>query len=744
MKKCILTIAAVVLIIAILAFAVFYGLDLGPLNIDPMKDGITLGLDLVGGSEITYEALVPDGMADEDLSKSMDAVQAMLRERLNSLGYTEASVYLNGRRGVTVEIPNVSNPEQAVQMLGATAVIQFVDHENNVIIDGRDIESATAAYLPTGTGGVYEYVVTLKLTPEGHAKFRDGTKAVANLLNEDMRFVAIVLDDKVISAPTVKAEYAETGIDTDEPLIQLGSDANMDYAKYLASIINSGSLPFELKDTKLQAVGASLGERSLETAIIAGLIGIAIVMIFMLIVYRIPGIVADLSLILYIALFCVVMSALHLNLSLPGIAGIILTIGMAVDANVVIYERIREELIAGKTLRSAIDAGYKRAFTAILDSNITTMIAGFVLLWKGTGTILGFAKTLLIGVVLSMICMLVVTRIILKAFSALRKYDPWQYGLSRKYDPKDPEPSYGKLRHFVSKGKLFTLISILLCATAIVALVLLPFGVSLFNLDIDFVGGVTIQYSINREVDAQVSAEISNMVADATGVRPSSVVRTGNDGRSVTIKIQELTTQQRDAIGTGLAELYGADNVTLESSDFVSASVGRDITQAAFIASILAAVLILVYISLRFEIRSGLAAVICLIHDLLVMLSCYVIFRISLNMNFIAAALTIIGYSINATIVIFDRIREEVKRTGGHEDFAQVVDRSISRTLRRSLGTTITTLLPIILLLILGVNSIRNFAFPIMVGVISGCYSSTCVAGPLWNLLKGKKAVKVK
>ena len=194
-----------------------------------------------------------------------------------------------------------------------------------------------------------------------------------------------------------------------------------------------------------------------------------------------------------------------------------------------------------------------------------------------------------------------------------------------------------------------------------------------------------------------------------------------------------------------LRKEYGTDNVVLESSDFVSASVGRDITEAAFVASILAAALILIYISLRFEIRSGLAAVICLIHDLLVMLSCYVIFRISLNMNFIAAALTIIGYSINATIVVFDRIRENVKRTGGHEDFANVVDRSITQTMRRSIGTTITTMLPVIFLLILGVSSLRNFALPILVGVISGCYSSVCVSGPLWNFLKGKKkTVKVK
>ena len=742
MKKCILSIGIVVLIIALLLFGVFFGFNLGFINIEPLQDGISLGLDLVGGSEITYEAVVPEGISDSELKQSMEAVQTMLRQRLNSMGYTEASVVLSGDRGVNVSIPNVSNPEQALQMLGSTAIIEFRDYTGKAIITGEDIESATAAYMPTGDAGVYEYIVSLKLTPEGQAKFRDGTRNVASLSDEDKRWVSIVLDEEVISSPMVSAEYASTGIDTDSPIIQLGDGTDVEYATYLAGIINSGSLPFKLQDTKLQAVGASLGERSLETGITAGIIGIILVMVFMIVVYRIPGVIADLALVLYIALFLIVMSALRLNLSLPGIAGIILTIGMAVDANVVIYERIREELISGKTLRSAVDAGFKRAITAILDSNITTMIAGFVLLWKGTGTILGFAKTLLIGVVLSMICMLIVPRAILRSFAGLRKYKPFMYGLPRK--GVSPETLNRRIG-FVSKGKIVAIISILLCITAIVSLILLPFGVNLFNLDIDFAGGVVLEYDIGQTVTSDISAQVSDMVADKTGVRPSAVVRAGDKGTIVNIRIQELTTEQRDSIGTGLMELYGADRVRMESSNFVSASVGRDITKAAFITSIVAAVLILVYITVRFEIRSGLAAVICLLHDLMVMLSCYVIFRIQLNMNFIAAALTIIGYSINATIVVFDRIRENVKRTGGHEDFAAVVDRSITQTLRRSLGTTVTTMLPIIFLLILGVDSLRNFALPIMVGVISGCYSSVCVAGPLWNLLKGKKnAVKVR
>ena len=734
MKKTILSVSIVVLIIALLLFTVFFGLDLGAFRIEPLQDGITLGLDLVGGSEITYEAEVPEDMSSADLKQAMEAVQTMLRQRLNSLGYTEATVVLSGDRGVHVSIPNVSNPEQAVQMLGTTAVIEFRDYTGNVIITGEDIDSATAAYMPTGDGGVSEYIVSLKLTPAGQAKFRDGTRQVASLSNPDLRWVSIVLDDEVISSPRVSEEYASTGIDTDSPIIQLG-ESNVEYATYLAGIINSGALPFALHDTKLQAVGASLGERSLETAITAGIIGIVLVMIFMLVFYRIPGLIADFALILYIALFMVVMSAFRLNLSLPGIAGIILTIGMAVDANIVIYERIREELISGKTLRSAVDAGFKRAITAILDSNITTMIAGFVLLWKGTGTILGFAKTLLIGVVLSMICMLIVPRAILRSLATLRKYKPFMYGLPAKAVSAD---SLNRRLPFVKKGRLFALISAVLCITAVVALVLLPFNVNLFNLDIDFAGGVVIEYDIGRTVTSEVSEEVSDMVLAQTGVRPSSVVKAGDRGTIVNIRIQELTTEQRDAVGRGLAELYGADKVVLESSNFVSASVGRDITRAAFITSILASVLILVYITVRFEIRSGLAAVICLIHDLLVMLSCYVIFRIQLNMNFIAAALTIIGYSINATIVVFDRIREN-KKKAGTQDFAAVVDRSITQTLRRSLGTTLTTMLPVIFLLILGVDSIRNFAIPILVGVISGCYSSTCVAGPLWNLFLGKK-----
>jgi SecD/SecF fusion protein len=740
MKKTIVTFGLILLFTAILAFSIFFGLDLGIVNIPSIDQGITLGLDLVGGSEITYEAVVPEGMSASELENSMKSVQTMMRQRLNNLNFTEANVYLSGSNRVIVEIPNVTDPEEAVQMLGTTAVVEFRDYQGNVILGGEQIESAVAAYLPVGTGDTYQYCVTLKLNEEGRQRFKEGTKLVAALPNEDDRYVSIVMDDNIISSPKVSSEYAETGIDTDEPLIELG-DSSSDYANYLAGIISSGALPFELKDTKLESVGASLGEESLRTAIIAGLIGLVLVMIYMVVVYRIPGLVADVALLVYVVMFMVIMSAMQLNLSLPGIAGIILTIGMAVDANVVIYERLREELNSGKTLRSAVDAGFKRALTAILDSNITTLIAGFVLLWQGTGTILGFAKTLLIGVVLSMICMLIIPRMLLRSFANTRKYKPVSYGLPKN---KKIGSELYKNRRFVSRLKITGTISILLVATAIVALILLPFGISLFNLDIDFVGGTHMQFELGRPVTQAVTTEVEGLIKDATGIKPSSVIKSGNEGTSVSIDIAELSTEQREAVFDKLCEVYGTDKVELLSSDFVSASVGSDITRSAFIASIAAVLLILVYITVRFELRSGLAAIISLVHDILVMLSLYVIFQINLNMNFIAAALTILGYSINATIVVFDRIRENIKKTGGAGSFETIVDASINQTMRRSIGTTITTLIPIIFLLIMGVSSIRNFAFPIMAGVLAGCYSSVCISGPIWNKLKGSKTVKIK
>lgn len=421
MKKSVITLLIILALTAALLFAAFNGIG----SIIPRtQDGIVLGLDLVGGSEITYEAQVTDKSGD--LSEGMNSAIAMLRQRLDALGYTEANAYQAGDRQIVVEIPSISDPEDAVQKLGSTAVVTFEDADGKQWITGSDLDKAYYEYGPTDNSGVPNHHVVLTFNAEGQKKFTEGTRSVVQR-SDGKNYLAICLDGEVISSPTVDKTKNPNGINSDTAVIEMGSNATAEDATYLANIISAGQMPFDLECVKLQGVGASLGERSLQTSLLAGLIGLLIVMLFMIVVYRVMGVISCIALTLYGALMAVLLSVFRINLSLPGIAGIILTIGMAVDANVVIYERIKEELRTGKTLLYAIDTGYKGALRAIVDSNITTIIAGVVLWIFGTGTIIGFAQTLLIGVILSMIIMLVVTRLLLHAAVGLKIRSPKAY-----------------------------------------------------------------------------------------------------------------------------------------------------------------------------------------------------------------------------------------------------------------------------------------------------------------------------
>ncbi len=420
MKKSVITLVIILALTAGLLFTAFNGIG----SVIPRtQDGIVLGLDLVGGSEITYEAQVTGDTAD--VPEGMKSAITMLRQRLDALGYTEANAYQSGERQIVVEIPSISDPEEAVQKLGSTAVVTFQDADGKEWITGTDIDEAKYEFSAVDESGVAVNHVVLTFTNEGQKKFVEATKSVAARSGDN--YLAICLDGEVISSPSVDSKYASTGINSDSAIITMGNDATAEDATYLANIISAGQMPFDLECVKLQGVGASLGERSLQTSLLAGLIGLLIVMVFMIVVYRAMGVISCIALTLYGALMAVLLSVFHLNLSLPGIAGIILTVGMAVDANVVIYERIKEELRTGKTLLYAIDTGYKGALRAIIDSNITTIIAGVVLWIFGTGTIIGFAQTLLIGVILSMIIMLVVTRLLLHAAVGLKIRSPKAY-----------------------------------------------------------------------------------------------------------------------------------------------------------------------------------------------------------------------------------------------------------------------------------------------------------------------------
>ena len=441
MKKSIITYVVVIALIVLLAFTAAFGLDLGFVKIPSVEDGVTLGLDLVGGSEITYQAQIPDGTSDADVESGIGSAITMLRQRLDSLGYSEATVTKQGSDQIVVDIPAVSNPEEAASQIGTTAVVEFrtsdYDEETGtgMMADGNIIKSAKAEYSAVDSTGNQAWHVVLEFTSEGQQKFAEITKYAANQASGS-NYVGIYLDGTAISTPQVGADYKKTGINNDRAIITMGNTADSDYATYLADIIAAGKLPFALENVKMESVGASLGEKSLSSSLMAGAIGIALVILFMIIVYRLPGVIASVALLLYTALFLVVVSAAKLNLSLPGIAGVILTLGMAVDANVITFEQIKEQIRGGKTIRAAIDTGYKNAMSAIIDSNVTTIIAAVVLWRLGTGSTVGFAKTLFIGVVLSMIVMLFASQIMMKALVGVKAVNPALYGVKKQKEEK--------------------------------------------------------------------------------------------------------------------------------------------------------------------------------------------------------------------------------------------------------------------------------------------------------------------
>lgn len=686
-------------------------------------NGIRLGLDLVGGSRIVYEAEIPDGYNQANLADDMNSVQKVIRQRLTDKGFTEATVTLTGDNRVTVEIPQITNPEEAVQTLGTTAQLTFIDADGKEWLTGSDIKKATYGYgRPTGNEVTDVHYVQVQFTSEGQKKFAEATGNIA-ARTDGTNIMAIVMDNQVISSPSVSSQ-----IDSDSCVIS--GSFTRDSASELADLINAGQIPFSLKQVELRSVGPQLGADAMRTSLIAGAIGIVLVMLFMLIVYRIPGLVASIALCFYMVLEALIFSLVRVNLSLPGIAGIILSIGMAVDANVIIFERIKEELKNGKTVKSAIDSGFKRAFTAILDSNITTLIACAVLFFLGTGTIVGFATTLGIGVIVSMFTALTVTHFLLNRMVDFRIRNPKAYGL------RDREA--GKQRFAILKNfKIFGGISALLVVTGLVALILLPFGKNLFNLSIDFAGGTEMEFNMHTEVTQDVQTEVSGLFKDATGVDASSVTSSGDGNEDVLIRSTSITSEQRAAVIDKMLEKYSLADTDILNNNDVSASIGSDLQRSAVICSVLAIVLMMLYITFRFEMTSGMAAVCCLMHDLLIMLSVYVWLQIPLDSNFIAAALTILGYSINASIIVFDRVRENL-RTARREDFASVAERSVWQTMGRTINTTLTTLFTIGMVFILGVPSLKQFTLPLIVGILAGGWSSVLLSCSLWNVFRKK------
>lgn len=714
---------------------------------------ITLGLDLAGGVSITYEVVGDEEPSATDLADT----KRKLEERVYNYS-NEAQVYLEGNDRINVEIPGVTDANAILEELGNPGTLYFLaqkgsdgndnysqtivqDEDGNsslayvlnrsideivadgcVVLNGSDIKSAEAVpYQDSQTGNTSSYCIDLLLNDEGRQKFADATTSAY----QNGETIAIYYDGKVICAPTVNGALTDGRA-------QISGNYTYEDAEKLASLIRIGGLKLELNEIHSKVVGAQLGSDAIKTSLEAGAIGLAVIAVFMIGVYFLPGFVASLALLLYTALIVLLLNGFDITLTLPGIAGIILSIGMAVDANVIIFARIREELATGKTVKSSEKIGFDKALSAILDGNITTLIAALVLLIFGSGSIKGFAQTLILGIVLSMFTALFVTRWLLRAFYAIGFTNEKWYGVGKEHKALD----------FVGKRWVYFAISLVLIVGGFVMM-----GVNKaqtgnpLNLSLDFVGGTSMTVTFNEqkslsELETDVIPEMEKIAGSA--VQPQPV----QNSTDVVFKTNALDVTKRDAIEEMLLDKYGVENeqIVMET---IGGTISKETTVKTFASVCVAMVCMLIYIAIRFKnISFGAGGVLALLHDVLVVLAFYAAAKVSVGSTFIACMLTLVGYSINATIVVYDRIRENRSQMGSGADLKDVINRSITQTLSRSIFTSLTTFIMVAALYVLGVTAIREFALPLMVGIACGTYSSVFLAGSMYYMMqKNKKAV---
>ena len=677
---------------------------------------IKLGLDLEGGVSITYQAVDPNPSA-EDMSDTVYKLQ----QRVD--GYsTEASVYQEGSNRINIEIPGVSNADEILEELGKPGSLEFQLSDGTVILDGTHVVSAEAASQRDNMNNT-EYVVQLEFDKEGTDAFAKATSE--NVGNQ----IAIVYDGETVSAPRVNEPI------TDGKCVISGS-FTIDSAQELASYIRIGSLSLELEEIRSNVVGAQLGQRALSTSLIGGIIGLIIVILIMVIAYKIPGIIAGFALILYAVLDLVAINAFDMTLTLPGIAGVILSIGMAVDANVIIYARIREEIASGKSVRSSIDIGFRKALSAIIDGNVTTLIACFVLNLMATGSVKGFAQSLALGIVISMFTALVISRLLVNSCYALGMQDEKYFGKALKFNRL----------HMVSRRKIFFVIALVcMISGPVFCLINNAAGKGALNLSMEFRGGTStdVTFEDSYDIDA-IDSQIKPVIQDVIGSAEIQSQKVSGSNEII-FKTRQLSVEERQSLTDALNESFPiatyTDNEGNEALSInfetISSTISNEMRRDAVIAVIIAVICMLVYIWFRFsDIRFASAAVMALVHDVLLVFASYAIIRISIGNTFIAAMLTIVGYSINATIVIFDRVRENLKERKSFATLEDLVDMSITSTMTRSIYTSLTTFVTITCLYIVGVPSIKEFALPLMVGILAGAFSSVCLTGPIWYVLR--------
>ena len=750
-SKAIIILLCALLVLLGVGYVDLYGVDAEG---TASASDISLGLDLAGGVSITYQVV---GDEEPDATDMADTI-AKLQKRVENYS-KEAIVYQEGTDRINIEIPGVTDANKILEELGRPGSLYFIaetdkdgnanysmqavtDAQGNVsyayalnktidelkadgsiMLEGTDVKTATAGSIKDQTMGNSTYAVDLVMTEEGTKKFEEATRNAY----EKGETLGIYYDGSFVSVPSVKGVFSDGNA-------QISPMNSYEEAESLASTIRIGGLKLELEELHSKVVGAQLGVEAISTSLKAAVIGFIVVAVFMIAVYFLPGFASVIALGIYVALVVLLLNGFDITLTLSGIAGIILSIGMAVDANVIVFARIREELATGKTVKSAMQIGYDKALSAIIDGNVTTLIAAAVLWLLGPGTVKGFAQTLALGIVLSMFTALVVTKYIMKAFYALGLKDTKWYGIGKEHKP---------INFLGKKGIFFGLsLAVILVGFITMGVYKVNSGDAL-NYSLEFKGGTATTVTFDKSYTLEeINSEMVPLIESTTG---SAVqIQTVQGSNEVIFKTTSLDVDQRQALNQVFVDNFGVDE-TLITSETISSTISNEMKSDTILAVAVAIICMLIYIRFSFsDIRFGVSSIACLLHDVLVVITFYALARVSVSNTFIACLLTIVGYSINATIVIFDRVRENMAVMTKKDDLQDVVNHSITQTLSRSLFTSLTTLVMVGALYIWGVTSIRDFALPLMVGIICGAYSSVCIAGALWYVLRKKFAPKAK
>ncbi|KON86922.1 preprotein translocase subunit SecD [Sporosarcina globispora] len=701
---------------------------------------IKLGLDLQGGFEVLYEVKPKDG---QKVDKAVLASTAeALDRRINVLGVSEPNIQIEGDNRIRVQLAGVTDQNKAREILSTEANLSFRDVNDQLMMDGSDLAENGAKQTFDEKG---KPSVSLKL--KSASKFKDVTQKIVNMGapnnllviwldfedgQDSFKAEAAKEDPKYLSAPQVSQIF-------NQDTVSIVGNFTIDEAQTLADLLNAGSLPVQLDEVYSTSVGAKFGEQAMETTILAGIIGIAIIFIFMIVVYRFPGLIATLTLSFYIYLILLVFDWMNGVLTLPGIAALILGVGMAVDANIITYERIREEIKVGRSIKSAFQAGEKNSLSTIFDANITTILAAAVLFMYGTSSVKGFATMLIISILASFITAVYGTRLLMGLWvhsKALNKKPGW-FGVKKSeikniaenYDTLDLPTKFDKF-DFVGHRKKFFILSAVLIIAGIIVL-----SVFRLNLGIDFVSGTRIE----QQASEPLTKEKFQTELSALGIETDDIVISGDNKEIGVARFKDVLTKDEIAeVKTHFHEKFGADpNVST-----VSPTVGKELAKNALIALVIASVGIIIYVTIRFEIKMAVPAVLALLHDAFFIIAVFSFTRLEVDITFIAAVLTVVGYSINDTIVTFDRMRENMqkkKKLKSFEDIADVVNKSLRQTLGRSVNTVLTVVFTVVALLVFGSESIRNFSFALLIGLIAGTYSSIFLAAQMWAVWKGKE-----